>query len=192
MTQSVWLWYPAEKNKWIYTPPTAEMVHPGPPYVHWFPGAPEPYPGFWYPGQPHEAGEVVSKPLALPPAKTHMIEDLARWPKFGIFHIDQHPSHTWPLMPASKHWVKMKMLGQPTTFYVHIHPLKEDGSIDYSQRQVVKVKPKQNMQQWESHKDEPAPQAIRSEFRRIQTEKELAARATKINAMLVERGNGQE
>jgi hypothetical protein len=84
-------------------------------------------------------------------SKIHMMEDLQRVPPFGVAKIHPSaPADYWG--PSHKSWLKLKMLGQGIDFYVHYYQQNDDGTIT---RQVVKVKPKRNMQQWRQYLNDP-------------------------------------
>jgi hypothetical protein len=145
MPQAVWSWfYPAGKWPLTYTPPDNWRVNPAPPIPD------PPYDNYWYPGQPHESQPWTSKAIgAFPPSKIHMAENLVSVPPFGVAKVNQFPvSGT---VAAHKSWIKLRMLGQLTPFFIHIFQRKENGEIDYTTRQVVKVKPKRDMRQWNKY-----------------------------------------
>jgi hypothetical protein len=143
--QSIYsFWYPGDK--WglnCYEPPESWRVLPESPIPD------PPYPGFWYQGQPSAPGPWVSKAFgSFPPGKVHMAEDLQSTPKFGFWKINPAAPFDYGFGRASKYWLKLRMFGQPTHFYMHITTINDDGT---ETRQTVKVKPKKSMQQWNQH-----------------------------------------
>jgi hypothetical protein len=147
--QSVWASgpYPAMKAWPIYTPPEPWQVNPEPPIPD------PPYPNYWWPNQPHASQPWMSKPIgAMPPAKIHMRENLQRTPPFGFWKIYPGPGPWDYTGPSSKHWMKQKMLGQGIDFFMHIYTVNDDGT---TMRQVVKIKPKKNLQNWRQYLNDP-------------------------------------